>query len=203
MQTHNFYYGEKIVCGPGHTFAAGVQNDERNRKQGVGCISIYLYANYQFSSQKYIFHLHWSLEYIWYALCATNSSICYVYMQMLQAYTHIYTHSYTWMPKFLTYLEAPYAGIIDTKMEAQEESVCDRNTEVFIKEFFGVCACSLSHSSHVRLCSPIDCSPARLLCPWDSPGKNTGVGFLWGLELFSSKLIFYFPHCCTVFTSLF
>ena len=21
----------------------------------------------------------------------------------------------------------------------------------------------------------MDCSPARLLCPWDSPGKNTGV----------------------------
>ena len=26
------------------------------------------------------------------------------------------------------------------------------------------------------LCDPIDCSPLRLLCPWDSPGKNTGVG---------------------------
>ena len=26
------------------------------------------------------------------------------------------------------------------------------------------------------LCNPIDCSPARLLCPWDFPGKNTGVG---------------------------
>ena len=24
-------------------------------------------------------------------------------------------------------------------------------------------------------CSAL-CSPARLLCPWDSPGKNTGVG---------------------------
>ena len=23
---------------------------------------------------------------------------------------------------------------------------------------------------------PMDCSPTRLLCPWDSPGKNTGVG---------------------------
>ena len=23
---------------------------------------------------------------------------------------------------------------------------------------------------------PVDCSPARLLCPWDSPGKTTGVG---------------------------
>ena len=24
-------------------------------------------------------------------------------------------------------------------------------------------------------CNPMDCSPTRLLCPWDSPGKNTGV----------------------------
>ena len=26
----------------------------------------------------------------------------------------------------------------------------------------------------LTLCSPLDC---RLLCPWDSPGKNTGVGY--------------------------
>ena len=25
------------------------------------------------------------------------------------------------------------------------------------------------------LCSPMDCSLPRLLCPWDSPGKSTGV----------------------------
>ena len=24
---------------------------------------------------------------------------------------------------------------------------------------------------------PYDLQPARLLCPWDSPGKNTGVGY--------------------------
>ena len=24
--------------------------------------------------------------------------------------------------------------------------------------------------------NPMDCSPTRLLCPWDFPGKNTGVG---------------------------
>ena len=29
--------------------------------------------------------------------------------------------------------------------------------------------------SCLTLCDPMDCSPARLLCPWDSPGKNTGV----------------------------
>ena len=26
-------------------------------------------------------------------------------------------------------------------------------------------------------CDPADCSPPRLLCPWNSPGKNTGVGY--------------------------
>ena len=26
------------------------------------------------------------------------------------------------------------------------------------------------------LSNPMDCSPPRLLCPWDFPGKTTGVG---------------------------
>ena len=34
--------------------------------------------------------------------------------------------------------------------------------------------------SCLTLCNPVDCSlpgqPTRLLCPWDSPGENTGVG---------------------------
>ena len=30
----------------------------------------------------------------------------------------------------------------------------------------------------LTLCDPMDCSwPTRLLCPWHSPGKNTGVGW--------------------------
>ena len=30
--------------------------------------------------------------------------------------------------------------------------------------------------SRLTLCDPMDCSPSsRLLCPWDSPGKSTGV----------------------------
>ena len=35
----------------------------------------------------------------------------------------------------------------------------------------------LSRFSHVRLCeTPETPEPTRLLCPWDFPGKNTGVG---------------------------
>ena len=37
----------------------------------------------------------------------------------------------------------------------------------------GVLLLLLSHFSHVR---PLRRQPTRLLCPWDSPGKNTGVG---------------------------
>ena len=28
----------------------------------------------------------------------------------------------------------------------------------------------------LTLCDPMDCSPTRLLCPWNSPGRNAGVG---------------------------
>ena len=30
--------------------------------------------------------------------------------------------------------------------------------------------------SCLTLCDPMDCEPTRFLCPWDFPGKSTGVG---------------------------
>ena len=38
-------------------------------------------------------------------------------------------------------------------------------------------ACMLSHFSHVQLFAILWTLAHRLLCPWDSPGKNTGVGY--------------------------
>ena len=37
-------------------------------------------------------------------------------------------------------------------------------------------ACMLNHFSHVWFFGTHGLWPARLFCPWDSPGKNTGVG---------------------------
>ena len=37
------------------------------------------------------------------------------------------------------------------------------------------CVCVLNHFSHVRLFVTHWIAPSRLLCPGDSPGKNTGV----------------------------
>ena len=41
-----------------------------------------------------------------------------------------------------------------------------------------LCACMRVKSlqSCLTLCDSMNCSPTRLLCPWDSPGKITGVG---------------------------
>ena len=37
--------------------------------------------------------------------------------------------------------------------------------------------CAKSLQLCLALCSSVDCrEPGRLLCPWESPGKNTGVG---------------------------
>ena len=35
---------------------------------------------------------------------------------------------------------------------------------------------SVSRSVCLTLCDPRGLWPTRLLCPWDSPGKNTGLG---------------------------
>ena len=47
---------------------------------------------------------------------------------------------------------------------------------VILKMFMQLRACKLSPFSHVLLFATLWTVPARLLCPWDSPGKNTGVG---------------------------
>ena len=39
---------------------------------------------------------------------------------------------------------------------------------------FAIYACTQSFQVCPTLCDPLE--PTRLLCPWDSPGKNTGVG---------------------------
>ena len=54
------------------------------------------------------------------------------------------------------------------------------------------CACMLNHLSCPSLCNPMDTDLQVPFCPWDSPGKNTGVdchallqGFFqtWGSNL--------------------
>ena len=45
----------------------------------------------------------------------------------------------------------------------------------------------LSHFSRVRLCATHRQQPTRLPRPWDSPGKNTGVGYHFLLQRMKVK----------------
>ena len=38
-----------------------------------------------------------------------------------------------------------------------------------------LCVCTKSLQSCLTLCDPMGCSPPGIICPWDSPGKNTEV----------------------------
>ena len=53
------------------------------------------------------------------------------------------------------------------------------NTKIKLITFFvaedGETVVVVQSLSHVQLLLPPGLQPARLLCPWDSPGKNTGV----------------------------
>ena len=62
---------------------------------------------------------------------------------------------------------------------------------------------SVAHS-YPTLCDPRTVQPTRLLCPWDSPGKNTGVGcnvFLQGIFL-TQGLNLSLLHCRQILSCL-
>ena len=61
----------------------------------------------------------------------------------------------------------------------QTSQEMDKNFKDKSREFptSSLCVPAKSLQSCPTLCDPMDCSlPSRLLCPWDSPSKNTGVG---------------------------
>ena len=52
--------------------------------------------------------------------------------------------------------------------------------------FFGFCLFAKSYLTLLQLLQPHGPEPSRPLCPWNFPGKNTGVGshfFLQGIFL--------------------
>ena len=48
-------------------------------------------------------------------------------------------------------------------------------------------ACMLSHFSRIQLCATPQTAAHQALCPWDSPGKNTGVGCHFLLQCMNVK----------------
>ena len=68
---------------------------------------------------------------------------------------------------------------MSTQTEEKEDTGYEKLAEVGLKrtlqELIDYCAV-LSRSVVSDTLGPRGLQPTRLLCPWDSPGKNTGVG---------------------------
>ena len=58
-------------------------------------------------------------------------------------------------------------------MNSQSSCTC---VVIDVKQKWKLAAAAKSLQSCPTLCDPIDGQPTRLCHPWDSPGKNTGVG---------------------------
>ena len=54
-----------------------------------------------------------------------------------------------------------------------------------------MCHVACHAQSCPTLCDPVDCRPPRLLSPWDSPSKNTGVGCHFLLHRCTTKWFIY------------
>ena len=81
----------------------------------------------------------------------------------------------------------------ELKTEAIKASTFKKkNTSTILNLLFSYCYYTLllllrSRFSRVRLCGPHRRQPTRLPHPWDSPGKNTGVGCHFLLQCMKVK----------------
>ena len=57
-----------------------------------------------------------------------------------------------------------------------EVKILSKGRSLLLAESSSLHACMLSRFRCVQLFVPHRLYPTRLFCPWDSPGKNTGVG---------------------------
>ena len=77
-----------------------------------------------------------------------------------------------------------------------------RTLEWFAISFSSACMHAKSFQSCPTLW-PHRRQPTRLLCPWDSPGKNTGVGCHFLLQWYMYKYIIYILYASMYLTELF
>ena len=86
----------------------------------------------------------------------------------------------TWKNDWKTLLiwERKQASRLDKPRELKKKK------NIYIYIYICVCVCVLSHSPMSNSFQPYRPHPARLLYPWDIPGKDTGLGchfFLQGM----------------------
>ena len=105
----------------------------------------------------------------------------------MPCFSRLWHHLKLWKGNSLHCLYTTTNKILITGINLQSWEVMDSMiTKLMWRSFSNMCV--LSCSVCPALCNPMDCSPARLLCPRNFPGKNTGGGCHFLLqEIFSTQ----------------
>ena len=96
--------------------------------------------------------------------------------------TWIVTHQaslFLWFPReeFLSGLPFPLPGyLLNPETEPAPPSLADRFFNHWTTWKYDMCTCVLNRFSHVQLFATSCTIACQAPLPWDSPGKNTGVG---------------------------
>ena len=91
----------------------------------------------------------------------------FIYM-CLYIHTHTHTHTYIQIYKLHSYKDS----MISTHFNSLELQIGLRAIKIHSLIWLFI---MFSHSVISNSLWPFGLQPTRLLCPWDSPGKNTGV----------------------------
>ena len=83
-----------------------------------------------------------------------------------RAAVHGATKSQRWLRNWTTTMYVP--SIVQSASE---------KSDLIMADVPWVCCCLVTEL-WLTLCDLINCSLPRLLCPWDFPGKNTGLGYM-------------------------
>ena len=81
-------------------------------------------------------------------------------------------------PAYLTYLQSTSCkmlGWMNHKLESRLAGKIPTTSDMHMTSPLWQKAAAKSHQLYPTLCDPHRQQPTRFLCPWDSPGKNTGV----------------------------
>ena len=90
-------------------------------------------------------------------------------------YVNLYNRK-IWPKAFLFLLIIPKRLVVNSDNCILKRISCQGKLSNIQNIYISVCMHAKSLQLCPTLCDPMDHSPRGSLCPWDSPGKNIGVG---------------------------
>ena len=122
---------------------------------------------------------------MWLCMCVCVCVCVYIYVYIYEPYMY-FKNRRIFKQRFIQHSQTDNTIEIETRSSVarykgqgdykQHFVVMDHFQILIVVLVIEIFCCCLVAKSCLTLCDTMDSNPTRLLCPWDSPGRNTGVG---------------------------